>query len=238
MSRAAWHRALTRAAGVLREEGAASLWFRALGEFVYRRLVLVERPLHEPLPEIRCGIAVETGLLKPSEVTDYFALRPDADRGDIARRFEGGHRCLIARHGGRLVHVCWVATERAWVEYLATEIPLASDEAYSYDSFAAPDLRGQNLSSSQLKHMLQYLRDNGFRRSVGLVMPENTRGRRTAAKLGYRAFGVMGYVQVGPRRWHFRRVNPGARPPGSVTGESRSGAQSRKTSTPPGAGDP
>jgi GNAT superfamily N-acetyltransferase len=232
MNKTAWRRTLPRVAEVLREEGVISLWFRILGEFMYRRLLLVERPLHTPLPVIACGIEVETGLLKKSEVNEYLSFRPAADPCDIQRRLEAGHRCFVARHGGRLVHTCWVATGSAWIEYLATEISLTPDEAYSYDSFAAPGFRGQNLSPSQLKQMLHYLRDNGYRRSVGVVMPENARGRRAAEKLGYRTFGVMGYVQFGPWRRQFSRVRPHARPPGSVIGRPERASQPHDHVTP------
>src|SRR5215510_4012677 len=78
-----WRKIWRRAAAVLQQEGLKSLWFKVLGETVYRRAVLMDRLLDEPIAEMPSRVPVIIGLLKETEVQDYLALRPDADPVEI-----------------------------------------------------------------------------------------------------------------------------------------------------------
>ena len=52
-------------------------------------------------------------------------------------------------------------------------------------------------------------------RVIGVIMPESAAAFRTQAKVGYRPFGTIGWVGLGPWRHHFMRIDAGARAPGS-----------------------
>ena len=209
-----WRQILKRAAEVFREEDIKSLWFKILGETVYRRLVLMERPLNEPVPEVTPRLPVAIGPLREFELDDYIEFRPEADPPEVRRRLEAGDLCFVARHEGRIVNAGWATTCRAWIEYLACEMRLAPGEVYHYESFTTPSFRGLNISPARYTQMLRYLRDAGYRRSVSAVVPENKAGISHLKKVGYRPFGVMGYVKLGPWRRDFCWVDPALRPPG------------------------
>ncbi len=211
-----WPRVLHRATTVLREEGLKSLWVRILNKTIARWEVLLERPLDEPLAEITSKVPVEVGLLKETEVGEYIAFRPETDPSDLRHRLEAGQLCFAVRHKGRIISASWVATGPVWSGYLKCEVRLAADEGYAYDSFTVPDFRNQSISSVRSAQMMPYLRDAGYRRLVGIVMPANKPSLRQAEKVGYRPFGVMGYVKLGPWRWNFYRVRRGTRPPGAM----------------------
>ncbi len=215
MSRWTLREVLKRAAEVLREEGLKSLWFKALGETVYRRVVLMERPLDEPVVAVEARLPVVISLLEETEVDEYIGFRPEAAPSEVRRRLEGGQSCFVARHEDRIVHSAWAATRRAWIEYLAREIQLAPDEVYVYESFTAPGFRGQNIAPARETQMIRIYRDAGYRRSWAAIMPENKPAYRPFEKLGYRPFGVLGYVKIGPWRRDFCRVDSGSLPPGA-----------------------
>jgi SAM-dependent methyltransferase len=209
-----WRRALQRFAEILREEGVKSLWFKILGETVYRRAVLLERPLTAPVARITPSVPVAIGLLRTTEVDAYRSFRPEADACDIRRRLANGHRCFVARYEGGIVSAAWLATGRVWVEYLNREIRLATDEAYLYESFTAPGFRGQNIPAVRATYETRYFRDAGFRRLVAISMPENKPALRHAEKAGWQPCGVMGYVKIGPWRYDFCRPQDDASLPG------------------------
>lgn len=215
-------RILQRASEVLRKEGFKSLWFKILGETVYRRMVLMDRLLNEPIPDIMARLPVVISLLKDTELDEYLSLRPDADPSDIRRRLSAGQRCFVARHEGRIINASWATTRRAWIDYLGREIQLAPDEIYAYESFTAPNFRGQNIAPARLTQMLRYFRDAGYRRLLAAIMPENKHAFRPNAKLGYRSIGMMGYLKVGPWRYEFCRVKRGSQPPGESPATSGS----------------
>jgi hypothetical protein len=203
-----WGRALQHAAGVLREKGIKGLWFKLLEVTVYRRMVLLERSLAEPIADVVPGVPVVISLLRKTEMDEYAAFRPEANLSDIRHRLEIGHSCFVARHHGCIVHACWAATGRVWVDYLGCAIPLAPDEVYPYESFTALSFRGYNIAPMRITQSLRYFRDAGYQRVVTAVVPENTPAFRPLQKMGYRPFGMMGYCKIGPWRRDFYRINP------------------------------
>jgi ribosomal protein S18 acetylase RimI-like enzyme len=216
---------LKRAVQVLQTEGIASLWFRVLGETVYRRMVLMERLLAEPVSPVTPGLPVTIGLLDKTEVDAYCGFRPGADPLDVRRRLEAGQWCFVARLEGRIVQAGWAVARRARIDYLDSEIDLAPDEVYIYGSYTAPDSRGRNLAPAQRTEAVRFFRDAGYRRLVAVVFPENRAGFRPLEKIGCRRFGVIGYVRIGPWRRDFCRVSrdpllPGEPPATWAGGES------------------
>lgn len=202
-----------RAVDIWRREGLKSLWFKGLAETVYRRAILVERPLDGSLASITADVAASIGLLSEGEVDDYLSLRPETSPAEVRRRLERKHVCFAARHEGRIVSAAWLVTGRAWIDYLACEMQLAPDEAYLYESFTAPPFRGRNIPAMRGTYEARYFRDAGYRRLVAVIMPENKPALRHAEKAGWHVFGMMGYVALGPWRRDFLRVKPGARRP-------------------------
>jgi L-amino acid N-acyltransferase YncA len=197
--------ALARGREVLRQEGLRGLWFKILGETVYRRLLLVERPLHEPVPEVKARVPVQIGLLHKNETGEYREFRPETAEAEIRSRLESGQWCFVARHQGRIVSARWAAADRVWIDYLSCELTLAAGEAYPYDLFTSPDFRGRAVSPVTSAEMLRYFQRAGYRRMVGTVLPGNQASLRASAKTGYRPYGLIGYVKIGPWKWRFQR---------------------------------
>jgi SAM-dependent methyltransferase/ribosomal protein S18 acetylase RimI-like enzyme len=203
-----------RAAEVIREEGIASLWFKVLGEILYRRAVLLERPLDEPILPVSSRVPVDIGLLSETQIDDYCSFRPEADPAQVRQRLEEGQRCFVARHEGRIVHACWTTDRQVRIDYLDREIQLAPDEVYAYDSFTSPGYRGQSIAAARSAWMAQHFKDAGYRRLMAIIMPENRAAFRPPEKVGYRPIALMGYVKLGPWRRDFCRLRQGAVPPG------------------------
>src|SRR2546425_291701 len=123
---------------VLRVEGVRSFWFKVLGQIVYRRLVVMERPLDEAIVPVTARAPVVIGLLTDADVDEYTTFRPDTDPAEIRRRLVAGHRCFVVRHEGRIVHAGWAARREAWIDYLRCEFPLEPGDVYQFDSYTAP----------------------------------------------------------------------------------------------------
>jgi GNAT superfamily N-acetyltransferase len=207
--------AARRAVEVLRDDGPRALWFGVLGETVYRRLALLELPLDEPLPQVAPSVSVDVAELREADVDEYAGFDPDSTADDVRRRLADGHRCLVARHRGRPVHVAWFARGRLPSEYLGRDIPLARTEAATFGTFTAPEARGQGVGPAVRASMARDLREAGCRRLLSVVLPENSASLRMTEKLGYRRIGVVGFLRVGRWRRDFCRVRRGALPPGA-----------------------
>ncbi len=203
---------IDRASEILRSEGARVLWFRVLGEIAYRRMILFERPLEEPVASAGCQVPVAISQLQMDEVDEYSAFRAGMDPAEIRSRLERGHQCWVARWQGTMVHAIWAATGSAWIRYLECEIRFAADEAYIYESYTTPAFRRLNINAARADVMMRYLRDHSFSRLLALVMPENPAGMQATMSAGYRAAGVIGRVNIGSWQRHFSRLAPCGRP--------------------------
>ena len=178
---------------------------RALGETVYRRLVLYERDLGEPASgRATPAEAVRYGFLSADQLDEYAVLRPGR-RAHAAARLAAGDRCFATWLDGRLAAVRWLATGSPHVEYLDLRVPLAADEIYHYDTFTAPAVRRRGVSAASQDALASVLREEGYRWVVRAVLPENRAAIADAARAGYVACGRIGYVRIGTWRRGFVR---------------------------------
>jgi GNAT superfamily N-acetyltransferase len=162
--------------------------------------------LPDPIPEVTARVPVVISLLRKSEIAEYVEFRAETDVAEVQAQLDAGHWCFVARSQGRMVTTSWAATNRAWLDYLSRQLRLAPDEVYAYDSFTAPAFRGQNLGPALTAEKLRYFRAAGYRRMVTDILPENRASLRADAKTGYRPYGLIGYVKIGPWRQDFCRV--------------------------------
>lgn len=196
-----------RSREVLQREGARSLALRMAGELVYRRMILMQRPFDFSMRDVELDVATTFRPLRVEDLDLYLALRPDADEGEIRRRFELRHVCYGAFRDDRLVQACWIATERAYIDYLRAEIRLLSGVGYLYDLYAVPEARGLNLHRAMWPYVFRYFRNTGAIYVLAAFHPENGI-QRIFVRLGFSKVGTVGYVGTGPARRLFYRGEP------------------------------
>jgi GNAT superfamily N-acetyltransferase len=196
-----------RSREVLQREGARSLVLRMVGELVYRRMILMRRPFDFSMRDVELDVPTTFRPLRIEDLDLYLALRPDSDTEEIRRRFELRHVCFGTFRGDRLVQACWIATERAYIDYLRAEIRLLSGVGYLYDLYAAPEARGLNLHRAMWPHVFRYFRNAGPIYVLAAFHPENGI-QRIFVRLGFSAVGTVGYVGTGPARRLFYRGEP------------------------------
>lgn len=189
-----------------------TLWFHGLAYLGYRRVAVREFLLNEPSPVVATKTPLTITLLDETQVNEYNAFRRPRDPNSAHKRLAAGDKCFIARRDAKIVGACWSATGRAWSAYLARWIALAPDEAYAYDSFTAPEWRGQGIFPALTREMHEFYRASGIRRIIRFTVPENRASMSSA--IGYRTVGMMGWVRVGPFRRDFHRMHDGMPPPG------------------------
>jgi GNAT superfamily N-acetyltransferase len=198
--------ALKRAIAVLREEGLRSFWFKLIGELGYRRMLVVEYRLDDPVPAFSARLPVRNDLLKASEVNAYLAFRPEIGQTEVINRLKSSQLCFVAWHEGRIVSACWSSAPPVQIEYLACESQLGDGDAYLYDKFTLPAYRGHRIANAVRVYQLQHLRQAGYRRAIGALVPENKTALRDNAKGGFRPVGMIGRIKIGPWQRIFRRT--------------------------------
>jgi GNAT superfamily N-acetyltransferase len=196
---------VVRAMRVLHDEGLRNFWFKLIGELGYRRVLVVAYRLQEPVPEFVPRLAVRTDLLGKGDVDAYLAFRPESDRAGLINRLDSGQLCFVAWHAGQIVSACWTAVRPTHIPFLDCDTELAPGEVYLYERFTAQAYRGQRLAHAVRTYQLRYLRNAGYRRAIGAIVPENRRAVLESRRGGFRPVGLMGRIKIGPWQRHFRR---------------------------------
>ena len=187
---------------ILAEEGLRRLVFKILGETVFRRLHLFERPL-VPLPSLRGpGIELEYGFLSEADVGKLESLGWDLRPEEAVARLRRGERCFVAFHGERVVSARWLATGTAFIEYLAGEARLGDGEVYLYEAYTAPEYRKLGVYGAASTRLARLLAAEGRVRTVAAVPPDDPAAVRACEAAGYSRAGTVGYVALGPWRRH------------------------------------
>ncbi len=200
-------RAARRTREILRDEGASGLWLRGLDATVFRRMILLARPL-SAAPSQRPSerpTGVEYSFLRPDEVAEYSALRPDTPAAETARRLAAGHRCLVGRLDGVVVHARWISIERLESAYLGFWFELGPTTAYVGDAFTAAAARRTGISLEATAHYREALEREGVRTVLAAVWPNNIAGSGYVHTIGQRRIGTLATLRLGPARIPLRR---------------------------------
>jgi GNAT superfamily N-acetyltransferase len=189
---------LVRVARVYREKGPGGVWFAALSRLGYRRLVLVERPLEEPIARLTPRIAAEIRPLRRADEAAFVGLGQE-DASVFRRRLEAGHQGWGAWCSGTLRHTRWLAFRETLIEYLRCRLLLDADVAYMHRSFTDAQYRGLGLAPATGAACMQALREQGYRLVVAAVLPEDPSVLPPVLKQGYRRMGMVRAIGGGRR---------------------------------------
>lgn len=164
----------------------------------YRRVIVMVRPLDEPIPDLLPGLPAVIARLTEEDLPAYRRFRPDQPADEVQKRMARGDRCFAAWYERRIVHAAWAATGRVHVPYLRRDLILEPGEAYMHDSYTLPAYRGYGLAKAEGVYRLQHFWQEGYRRGLCVVAVENKIGFHPLEALGYRAVGLFGCLLFGP----------------------------------------
>src|SRR4051794_6481648 len=112
---------------------------------VHRRMILMTRPLDEPIPERAPTGSFTFAEMTPDILEAYLALGP-ARQSHIDGRLATGSRCFLALDDGAIAHIHWMTTRRVRVDYLEADLVPPPRTVYIYDSYTPPQYRGRGLA--------------------------------------------------------------------------------------------
>jgi hypothetical protein len=141
--------------------------------------------------------------VKLAETEDFHQLTNTLDKfrtsTRITDRLARGDICVVAYKHGNLAHACWAALTPlpAWDGH---SVHLASDEAYTYDSYTLPTFRRQGIAGEAKAFQLTYLAQQGFRCAYTDTRIDNLntqRGRKKWIREGRAR--ILGMISIAKR---------------------------------------
>jgi hypothetical protein len=186
---------LRRAGEVLRHEGAGALYFKILGETVYRRMIFLARPLNGEAGEDVPGFGYRR--LQAEEVESYLELRPDHVRGRVLELLEQGSVCHCAWKEERLAATLWTSPRSAEIGYLGCRIAMPDDQVYAHGLYKRPEEPAKGLPQMLTQRADEYHFGLGKRWKTSALMPENRYGGAYVKSVGYERIGLIGRYGIG-----------------------------------------
>jgi GNAT superfamily N-acetyltransferase len=190
---------------LIRSEGLRSIWPRLLGRVVYRRVVVAAADMDAEYTVPPCSIEMTVRKLEPEDIGAYVALVPNADPSTVARRLDAGSRIYAAWSDRRIISAGWLEVDHALFDAVGARIPIGPKVVYARASYTEPELRGRNIATVGYVSALELLREEGFERAVGFLLPEARSSHGPVVKAGLERVGSLGWFGIGPFRIYFFR---------------------------------
>jgi hypothetical protein len=194
--------ATTRRLGTARElyhrGGAGAVlghWLHVLG---YRRTRVFEIELTADMPITEAAVATTSDFLDASQLDAFVAHHPDIGRGQAINRLKRGDRCFATWVDGRIVSSRWVASDRVRFGDIGLEVDLPADTVYVSHAFTSEDIRGLRIASASSTRLTRRLAEEGWKRSIGTVLPQNRSGLVNAERAGYTETRRLATLRLGP----------------------------------------
>lgn len=203
-------RALARHTQRLRRVSAVVGWLRAawiapLWLLVRRYHVLVWEAESGTLPAFEPGEDWRRQAIGGPDLDRLVAANPHWDFETLERRLREDRTGVAWFRDGRLVHVRWSATGRAYLSYLELDFEVPGGDAISIDAFTPAGESQRGHYQAGLSWLLRDTRGRGGRRCVFFVAWWNRPIARLLSRLGARPAGSIDLWRLGPRRaWSLR----------------------------------
>jgi hypothetical protein len=188
---------------LMRTEGLRSVWPKAVGHVFYRRVIVAAADMDREYTTPPCSVDMRIEKLAPEHVDDYVAFAPYAGEDRVRRQLAAGSRIYAAWSDGRIISAGWLDVDTALFDAVGASVPIGPGVVYARGSYTVPELRSRNVATVGYVTALRLLREEGFERAVGFVLPEARSSLGPVAKAGLERLGSLGWFGLGPFRIYF-----------------------------------
>ncbi|MDQ3962806.1 MAG: GNAT family N-acetyltransferase [Actinomycetota bacterium] len=103
--------------------------------------------------------------------------------------------CYVVEMDGRLIHVSWVSTSKAWTRELRAYIRPPTGHCYIYESFTAPGARGKGIYPFALASICRDAVQRGWTRVWVAVEDNNPASLKSVRKAGFEPAFTIGVAR-------------------------------------------
>jgi GNAT superfamily N-acetyltransferase len=162
--------------------------------FEFGHVFVYFRELDWPRPQGSLPPGFRFMLANPLDIASLTMGR-SLPRSLLEARFASGERCVAAvTDQGEVVHAHWYSTIRAEIPEIGMQFLLEKGEAYLYDSYTLPEMRGKGIERAGSEFTCRMLQDRGWTRTYGYVRGDNLR-RLKAVRQWDKVVGAIHYLR-------------------------------------------
>jgi RimJ/RimL family protein N-acetyltransferase len=128
----------------------------------------------------------------------------------FARRLDGHARCFLVLEQDTIVHATWCTTASAWTRELHAYLTPPRKDAYVYESFTRPEMRGKSVYPLALRALASELHRAGVSRVWVGVEAGNAASLRAVSKAGFETAYSIDFGRRWGRVWVASERTPDA----------------------------
>jgi hypothetical protein len=132
-------------------------------------------------------------------------------------RLSESTRCFVVVHEGRFVHATWMTVRAAWTREIRRYLLPPAGDAYVYESFTHPSVRGRGVYPFALRGIAALLSGRGLKRVWVAVEKHNPPSLKAVVKAGFAPAWEISYR----RRLGTLRLQTAPRPAEAVPALSK-----------------
>ena len=151
----------------------------------WRREIIAERSLEEPIEEIEPRIKVTIRQATENDLGEFKGIVSESKLKLFKERFEKGRICFIALDGERAVSFAWISSENEYESNCRVEVKLNEGEGYLFDYYVSDEYRQGGIYTSLLAKTLEYLQNRGYQTAWAFVSSNNIPVRKAWRRIGF-----------------------------------------------------
>lgn len=119
---------------------------------------------------------------------------------EIIDRLQKGNRLFVLKENNKMLYFVWTEQKNAAIGAFRLPLHIPQDMLYLGSEFTSPEHRGKGIASKLKKEIFHYLKNEGVKKLLAVISPDNTTNLRMDKKLGFQEYQTINYK----RYWHIR----------------------------------
>ncbi len=171
--------------------------FEHTGVFKYRVLIFFELKVEDPISGQKAGKSIELVRLAKDDIEQIDEYCDGWFKKDEAlRRLEQGRVLFVVKEDEKMAFYQWLEFTKVDIPYIDLSFSIPDDTAYMAYIYTVPDYRGKGIASNAKPLVLNYLREQGYRRILLVITPENAASQRVNKKAGFKEYQTIFYLKL------------------------------------------
>ena len=148
-------------------------------------LIVLVRPAAAEAPAFRHGLQLTVRRATIGDAEAYARAIGTDSATTFRRRLGATTHCFLVHLEDRLVHASWVTTSAAWTREIRGYIVPPQGDAYVYESFTSPGVRGRGVYPFALAGVCEWAAQTGVATVWVAVERDNAASFKAIRKAGF-----------------------------------------------------
>jgi ribosomal protein S18 acetylase RimI-like enzyme len=187
----------------IKRDGITTFIIRALNfilrktiGFIWRTEIIYECSLERSFQEVDPKIKVTIRAAVEDDIEKFKGIVNERKIELFRERFKKDRICFIALDKIKIAYFGWISFEDEYETNCQIRVKVKDKEAYWFDCYTVPEYRHNGLHSAITIKALLYLKGEGCKKVLTLVLNNNTYSRKAFRKVGFKEKKIVTLIKI------------------------------------------